>query len=75
MATALAIAVASGGATSSVDYRYDPLGRIVTAHYDDGLCVVYAYDQNGNRTSQTNSTGSGSSTWGSGVWGCFTWAP
>lgn len=71
----LAIAAASSGATSSADYNYDAAGRLVTARYDNGMCIVYVYDQNGNRTSQTNSTASASANWGTGVWGCFVWTP
>jgi YD repeat-containing protein len=66
---------------SSVDasgsYSYDMLGRLTTALYDNGTCVAYAYDANGNRTSQTI-TLSGAPTspvWGSGIWGCFSWTP
>lgn len=67
----------SSGAYSSVNYGYDPLSRITTALYDNGVCVVYAYDANGNRTSQTNAASGPpeSPTWGSGVWGCFSWTP
>jgi len=70
-----AIPVKTGA--SSVTYTYDLLGRVTTAVYDNGLCVAYAYDANGNRTSQTNtmSGGPGSPIWGSGVWGCFVWTP
>lgn len=67
----------AGGANASAYYGYDPIGRVTTALYDNGVCVVYAYDANGNRTSQTN-TASGppeAPTWGSGVWGCFSWTP
>ena len=64
----------SVGASGS--YTYDAAGRLTTALYDNGTCVAYSYDANGNRTSQTT-TSSGlpeSPTWGSGVWGCFVWA-
>jgi hypothetical protein len=38
-------------------------------------CVVFTYDPNGNRTSQTNSTvGSGPALWGSDKFGCFAWS-
>ncbi len=62
-------------ADASVLYTYDGVGRIATALYDNGLCVVYAYDANGNRTSQTSTTGEtpASPTWGTGVWGCYRW--
>lgn len=57
-------------ANGSVTYSYDALGRLLTANYDTGVCIVYSYDANGNRTSQQILVVSGSST---GVWGCFNW--
>jgi hypothetical protein len=62
---------------AAVSYTYDQLGRITTALYDNGLCIVYTYDANGNRTSQTNSASGApqTPTWGTGVWGCFVWTP
>ena len=72
MSTVAAMFAANG----SVTYTYDPLGRILTASYDTGVCVIYAYDANGNRTSQViNIGGATSAVWGTGVWGCFSWAP
>lgn len=64
-------------ASASVQYTYDPLGRVSTALYDNGVCVVYSYDANGNRTSQTNTAGNGvpPMIWGTSVWGCVPWAP
>ena len=65
-------AVAANG---SVAYTYDALGRVTTASYDTGVCVVYSYDANGNRLSETVNIGTGGTpTWGSGVWGCFRWS-
>ncbi len=61
--------------SASDSYTYDQLGRLTTALYDNGTCVAYAYDANGNRTSQ-NTTNSGtpeSPNWGAGVWGCHDW--
>jgi hypothetical protein len=58
------------GADGSVTYRYDALGRLVAASYGNGLCVIYAYDKNGNRLTEV--TGA-SSTAGVGFWGCFAW--
>jgi YD repeat-containing protein len=62
-------------ASGSADYSYDPVGRLATVRYDNGLCVAYAYDQNGNRTSQANTTSGAVATWGTGLWGCFKWTP
>jgi len=64
-------------ASASAQFTYDPLGRVATALYDNGVCVVYSYDANGNRTSQTNTPGNGvpPMTWGTGVWGCVPWTP
>ena len=66
-----------GGANSSVSHTYDSPGHLTTALYDNGVCVAYGYDANGNRTSQTNTAGGAPVTpkWGSGVWGCFQWTP
>lgn len=58
------------GADASVSYRYDAMGRLVAASYNSGLCVVYTYDANSNRLSET--TGAPSMT-GTGMWGCFAW--
>jgi len=61
---------------ASVSYGYDPVGRVATALYDNGLCTVYAYDPNGNRTAQTTTSGGApvTPTWGTGVWGCAVWS-
>jgi len=61
-------------ANGSVAYTYDALGRVTTASYDTGVCVIYTYDANGNRLSQTvNVNTGGTPTWGTGIWGCFHW--
>lgn len=64
-------------ANSSAAFTYDVDGRVTTALYDNGLCVAYIYDANGNRTSLTNTISSTPElpTWGSGVFGCFQWTP
>ncbi|WP_349963048.1 RHS repeat domain-containing protein [Rhizobium sp. ZPR3] len=56
-------------------YTYDQLGRLTTALYNGNVCVAYSYDANGNRLSQTSTSGAPatSPTWGSGTLGCFTW--
>jgi len=57
-------------ANGSIAYTYDALGRVTTASYDTGVCIVYSYDANGNRLSETiNVTTVGAT----GVWGCFNW--
>jgi hypothetical protein len=62
--------MAALAATGSVTYTYDALGRLSTANYDTGVCIAYAYDANGNRTSQTVTVSGAGAT---GYWGCFTW--
>jgi YD repeat-containing protein len=64
----LSYAVTNG----SVAYTYDALGRVTTASYDTGVCIVYTYDANGNRLSETINVTTGGTT---GVWGCFNWNP
>jgi YD repeat-containing protein len=61
---------------ASDSYTYDLDGRLTTTLYANGLCIAYAYDANGNRTSQSNtiSSASESQVWGLGVWGCALWA-
>jgi YD repeat-containing protein len=67
---------AAQAANGSVVYTYDPLGRVTTASYDTGVCVIYSYDANGNRLSQTVNVNTGNTpTWGTGIWGCFQWTP
>lgn len=62
---------------ASVTYTYDEVGRVRTAAYDNGVCIAYAYDANGNRTSQAITLGGAPTTptWGSGIFGCFYWTP
>lgn len=61
-------------ANGSVSYTYDALGRVSSISYDTGVCVLYTYDPNGNRLSETITVGSGgTSVWNTGVWGCFKW--
>lgn len=60
----------SWGATGSVSYTYDALGRLTSASYDTGVCIAYTYDANGNRTSQKIIVVPVS---GNGYWGCFKW--
>ena len=57
-------------ANGGVVYTYDALGRLISASYDTGVCILYSYDANGNRLSEKILVTSSSST---GVWGCFNW--
>lgn len=73
---AVAAAAAAGAftlahaATGSVTYSYDALGRVTSANYDTNVCILYSYDANGNRLTETiNVTTAGTT----GVWGCFNW--
>ncbi len=60
---------------SGVVYGYDKVGRLTAALYDNGTCLVYAYDANGNRTSATNTSATVTPVWGTGTFGCFSWTP
>ena len=64
------VALAANG---SVLYTYDALGRIATATYDTGVIVIYTYDSNGNRLSQTINVNTTTGTWGSFSWGTGLW--
>jgi hypothetical protein len=73
----LAVLATAGAANAdgSATYGYDLDGRIRSVLYDDGLCVAYNYDANGNRTSQNNTLNGpeNQATWGTGYFGCFSW--
>lgn len=71
LASATCVSAPAHAATNgSVAYTYDALGRVTTASYDTGVCIIYSYDANGNRLSETiNVTTAGTT----GVWGCFSW--
>jgi len=79
-ATVAVLATLAGGipvaSSATIAFNYDNLGRLTTAIYDNGLCVTYSYDANGNRTAITTiATTPGSPIWGAGPWGCFFWTP
>lgn len=61
---------AARAANGSVAYTYDALGRVTMVSYDTGVCILYSYDANGNRLSETIRVSSAGTT---GVWGCFRW--
>jgi hypothetical protein len=70
IAFALSASGSSLAANGSVVYTYDASGRLMMAGYDNGVCIVYAYDANGNRISETISMSVSTNT---GVLGCFVW--
>jgi uncharacterized protein RhaS with RHS repeats len=75
-AVAMLGALVASPTHAATQYTYDPTGRLTTAYYDDGSCVAYEYDANGNRTSFSNTAyGAPPLTWGSGQWGCPSWTP
>jgi hypothetical protein len=67
----LGLSHAVSAANGSVAYTYDALGRVASAFYDTGVCLLYTYDANGNRTAEKIIVVSGTPT--TGVWGCFNW--
>lgn len=70
VASIVGLAGVAYAANGSVVYTYDALGRVTTASYDTGVCIIYTYDPNGNRLSETIQV---STATGTGVWGCFNW--
>ena len=73
---AAVICLSANAALAATNYIYDPVGRLTVVIYDNGVCVAYSYDADGNRTASNIATSAtGSLTWGSGVWGCTTWSP
>jgi YD repeat-containing protein len=73
--TVLGLLIPNGVDASAV-YTYDPVGRLTTVVYDNGVCVSYSYDANGNRTAlATPATSPQTAVWGSANWGCFNWTP
>ena len=44
------LVVAGPSLASSVEYKYDALGRLTEAKYSNGRQVTYKYDAAGNRT-------------------------
>jgi YD repeat-containing protein len=74
-ASALVTCLFSEGVQAATTYLYDPQGRLTAIIYDNGNCVAYSYDADGNRTSSRVAiNAAGSLTWGSGLWGCRSWS-
>ena len=73
---ALLLAVPAHASTTSTAYTYDGRGRLVTALYGNGLCIVYVYDAAGNVEERRIQTGSVTGAqWGIIPYGCFRWSP
>jgi len=77
VAALMLISLNSGAeaANGSVAYTYDALGRVTSASYDTGVIIIYTYDANGNRLSQTINANSTNAVWGSFNWGAALWHP
>lgn len=78
LAKSMLAALATASATKadgSATYGYDLDGHVRSVLYDNGLCMAYTYDKNGNRTSQNNTLNGpeNQATWGTGYFGCFSW--
>jgi len=44
------LAVGGSALAETVQYKYDPQGRLIEARYSTGRVVIYKYDAAGNRT-------------------------
>lgn len=61
-------------AEATISYSYDRLGRLTSAAYENGVCLTYSYDANGNRTVISSIIAPvGPPTWGAAPFGCFNW--
>ncbi|MBU3890984.1 RHS repeat domain-containing protein [Methylosinus sp. KRF6] len=61
-------------AEAMIIYSYDRLGRLTSAAYENGVCLTYSYDANGNRTVISSIIAPvGPPTWGAAPFGCFNW--
>jgi YD repeat-containing protein len=76
LALGLLVGMTSIDAEGATSYGYDSLGRLTSVLYDNGLCTVYSYDANGNRTSQTSyeTPQVSPALWGAETWGSFVWS-
>jgi len=70
LAVGLLALQSSGAHAATVTYKYDELGRLTRASYDNGVVIEYAYDPAGNRTSHVVS---GPGLPSGNKWGNFTW--
>lgn len=70
----LASALPALADTKSTQFGYDANGRLTTGRYEGSKCVLWAYDPNGNRTSQqTVTTAASPPIWGQVNWGGVNW--
>lgn len=69
----IALWLSSAAKAENVIYSYDALGRLASASYDTGAIIMYSYDLNGNRTSQTVNINTTQGTWGAFNWGGALW--
>jgi YD repeat-containing protein len=75
-ATLAAIILNQAPATAATTYLYDLVGRLTVIRYDNGVCVAYSYDADGDRTSSSTAlNATGPLEWGASAWGCKTWTP
>jgi hypothetical protein len=73
-AALLASAAPAIADTKTTHFGYDANGRLTTGLYDNSKCVLWAYDPNGNRTSQqTVATAASPPIWGQVNWGSVNW--
>lgn len=49
---AVNVTIPGGAGNLTIDYGYDPLGRLTSADYSDDTSYAYTYDAVGNRMTQ-----------------------
>jgi YD repeat-containing protein len=76
----LSVSPLAQAANGSATYTYDALGRVASVSYDTGIIIIYTYDANGNRLSQTINVNTVTLTWTATVnpcslncWGAALW--
>jgi YD repeat-containing protein len=77
LATLAFISLNTPPANATTTYLYDPAGRLTVIMYDNGVCIAYSYDADGERISEKTfgaGAGVGPLKWGGGNWGCTSWS-